>query len=306
MNTPESTLFNAVPVVSELNRVAGFDPLRFLKKTANGHELDLRYKKLWFRLKYPAGRTRLTPLRITDQLAIIEAKVFFDKDDADPASSYIATMTQENAPAGLYEQAEAKRKAEWEARQRAKEEAEQAAWENAVAMSDDEVMAASMKRVGDDSERLTRRNMKQCVTEYIQTLCLEDVAFARNVMHPRKNMVNCFRYINRRAFEFAKQEMEDNDVKPSAEGYGTDVPDGLCYQWAEDYFKDMNAKEDRGQEEKFVPKPYYGGRSSTTKKAEKKKAEKPAAKAEEKPADTPTEAAPLDEQISFDSLGVSA
>ena len=306
MNTPESTLFSAVPVVSELNRVAGFDPLRFLKKTANGHELDLRYKKLWFRLKYPAGRTRLTPLRITDQLAIIEAKVFFDKDDADPASSYIATMTQENAPAGLYEQAEAKRKAEWEARQRAKEEAEQAAWENAVAMSDDEVMAASMKRVGDDSERLTRRNMKQCVTEYIQTLCLEDVAFARNVMHPRKNMVNCFRYINRRAFEFAKQEMEDNDVKPSAEGYGTDVPDGLCYQWAEDYFKDMNAKEDRGQEEKFVPKPYYGGRSSTTKKAEKKKAEKPAAKAEEKPADTPTEAAPLDEQISFDSLGVSA
>ena len=306
MNTPESTLFNAVPVVSELNRVAGFDPLRFLKKTANGHELELRYKKLWFRLKYPAGRTRLTPLRITDQLAIIEAKVFFDKDDADPASSYIATMTQENAPAGLYEQDEAKRKAEWEARQRAKEEAEQAAWENAVAMSDDEVMAASMKRVGDDSERLTRRNMKQCVTEYIQTLCLEDVAFARNVMHPRKNMVNCFRYIKRRAFEFAKQEMEDNDVKPSAEGYGTDVPDGLCYQWAEDYFKDMNAKEDRGQEEKFVPKPYYGGRSSTTKKAEKKKAEKPAAKAEEKPADTPTEAAPLDEQISFDSLGVSA
>ena len=306
MNTPESTLFNAVPVVSELNRVAGFDPLRFLKKTANGHELDLRYKKLWFRLKYPAGRTRLTPLRITDQLAIIEAKVFFDKDDADPASSYIATMTQENAPAGLYEQAEAKRKAEWEARQRAKEEAEQAAWENAVAMSDDELLAASMKRVGDDSERLTRRNMKQCVTEYIQTLCLEDVAFARNVMHPRKNMVNCFRYINRRAFEFAKQEMEDNDVKPSAEGYGTDVPDGLCYQWAEDYFKDMNAKEDCGEEEKLVPKPYYGGRSSTAKKAEKKKAEKPAAKAEEKPADTPTEAAPLDEQISFDSLGVSA
>ena len=85
-----------------------------------------------------------------------------------------------------HEQAEAKRKAEWEAKQRAKEEAEQAAWENAVAMSDDEVMAASMKRVGDDSERLTRRNMKQCVTEYIQTLCLEDVAFARNVMHPAR------------------------------------------------------------------------------------------------------------------------
>ena len=227
-------------------------------------------------------------------------------DDPDPEAEKKA---EEDRKRQEHEQAEAKRKAEWEAeweaRQRAKEEAEQAAWENAVAMSDDEVMAASMKRVGDDSERLTRRNMKQCVTEYIQTLCLEDVAFARNVMHPRKNMVNCFRYIKRRAFEFAKQEMEDNDVKPSAEGYGTDVPDGLCYQWAEDYFKDMNAKEDRGQEEKFVPRPYYGGRSSTTKKTEKKKAEKPAAKKKEKAA-TATENEPLDDQLSFDSLGVSA
>ena len=133
-------------------------------------------------------------------------------DSPSPSNLKADKKAEEDRKRQEHEQAEAKRKAEWEARQRAKEEAEQAAWENAVAMSDDEVMAASMKRVGDDSERLTRRNMKQCVTEYIQTLCLEDVAFARNVMHPRKNMVNCFRYINRRAFEFAKQEMEDNDV----------------------------------------------------------------------------------------------
>lgn len=133
-------------------------------------------------------------------------------DSPSPSNLKADKKAEEDRKRQEHEQAEAKRKAEWEARQRAKEEAEQAAWENAVAMSDDEVMAASMKRVGDDSERLTRRNMKQCVTEYIQTLCLEDVAFARNVMHPRKNMVNCFRYIKRRAFEFAKQEMEDNDV----------------------------------------------------------------------------------------------
>lgn len=36
MNAPESTLFNAVPVVSELNRVAGFDPLKFLKRLPAG------------------------------------------------------------------------------------------------------------------------------------------------------------------------------------------------------------------------------------------------------------------------------
>ena len=65
MNAPESTLFNAVPVISELNRVAGFDPLKFLKKTARGHELELRYKKLWFLLKYHAGPTRLPPQNMT-------------------------------------------------------------------------------------------------------------------------------------------------------------------------------------------------------------------------------------------------
>ena len=58
-----------------------------------------------------------------------------------------------------HEEADAKRKAEWEQKQREKAEAEQAAWENAVAMGDDEVMMASMKRVGDDAERLTRRNI---------------------------------------------------------------------------------------------------------------------------------------------------
>ncbi len=83
-----------------------------------------------------------------------------------------------------HEEAEAKRKAEWEQKQREKAEAEQAAWENAVAMGDDEVMMASMKRVGDDAERLTRRNMKQCVTEHIQTKCLSEPEFARQVMHP--------------------------------------------------------------------------------------------------------------------------
>ena len=65
-----------------------------------------------------------------------------------------------------HEEAEAKRKAEWEAKKRAREEAEQAAWENAVAMDDNQLLQASVKRLGDDAERVTRRNMKQCVTEY--------------------------------------------------------------------------------------------------------------------------------------------
>ena len=174
-----------------------------------------------------------------------------------------------------HEEAEAKRKAEWEAKRQAKEEEILFAWENATALDDAALAAASSKRVGDDSERLTRRNMKQCVTEMIQIFCYEDLELARQVMHPRKNMVNCFRYITRKAKEFVMQEMKDNDIKPDREGYGSDVPDDLCYQWAKEYFFDMDAPEDKDpNEEQFVPKPYVGKTvSKPKKKAEKKKPE---------------------------------
>lgn len=173
-----------------------------------------------------------------------------------------------------HEEAEAKRKAEWEARKKAREEEELFAWESAVALEDDALVAASMKRLGDDAERLTRRNMKQCVTEYVQTLCLEDLDFARQAMHPRKTMIRCFRYINRKARDFVKQEMKDNDEKPVNGIYGCDVPDDLCYQWAKEYFWDMDAEEAKENEEKFVPKPYTGKAApKSKKKAEKKKPE---------------------------------
>lgn len=172
-----------------------------------------------------------------------------------------------------HEESEAKRRAEWEEKKRAREEAEQAAWEAAVAMDEDSLLQASVKRLGDDAERVTRRNMKQCVTEYVQTHCYEDPEFARQVMHPRKSMLRCFRYINRKARDFVKQEMENMGEKQTSDGYGCDVPDDLCYQWAVEYFSDMDAAEDKTDEDKeFVPKP-YNGRTPPKKKAEKKKPE---------------------------------
>ena len=187
-----------------------------------------------------------------------------------------------------HEEAEAKRKAEWEAKKQAKEEEILFAWEASIAMDDNALIAASMKRVGDDAERLTRRNMKQCVTEMIQSYCIEDLELAKQVMHPRKSMVNCFRYITRKAKEFVMQEMKDNDIKPDREGYGSDVPDDLCYQWAKEYFFDMDAPEDKDpNEEKFVPKPYT---SKSAPKSSKKKPEKkkPEPKKTEAPKTTPS------------------
>lgn len=104
MNANQSaTIYESVPVVSELNRVQGFDPLKFLRRTAKGEKvLDLKYKKLWFRLKYPNGRIKLSSLKITDQLAIIEARVYFDKNDAQPRSSFIAQREAKATPGGLY------------------------------------------------------------------------------------------------------------------------------------------------------------------------------------------------------------
>ena len=168
-----------------------------------------------------------------------------------------------------HEESEAKRKAEWEAKQQAKKAAEQEQLDKLAAMSDDEVMMASTRRIGADTERLTRRNMKECISEHIQTLCLEDPAFARKAMHPRKTMIHCIWYINRKAKEFVEQEMKDNDLKPENGIYGCDVPDDLCYQWAEDYFNDPNAEEDEEKDEKFVSKPYPG---SSSKAASKNKA----------------------------------
>ena len=187
-----------------------------------------------------------------------------------------------------HEAAEARRKAEWEARQQAKKEAEQAQLARLSSLSDEEVTAQAMKRVGADTERLTRRNMKECVSEYIQTLCLEDPDFSRLTMHPRKTMIHCFFYINRKAREFVEQEMKDNDIKPENGVYGSDVPDDLCYQWAEEYFRDPDAKEDQEKEEKFVPRAYNGKsnvKSKSTKTAGKKTAgkEKNGKKEEKKP-----------------------
>lgn len=166
-----------------------------------------------------------------------------------------------------HEAAEAKRKAEWEERQRAKKQAEEEAIQKLQDMSDEEAVSASIRRVRTDVERITRRNMKECVAEHIQELCRKDTSFARRIMHPHKSMASCFKYINRQAREYVRQEMENNDIKPDNGGYGCDVPDGTVYQWAEDYFNDTDAPEDRQKEETFVPRPYAGTTPKTGKPA---------------------------------------
>lgn len=203
-----------------------------------------------------------------------------------------AADTEETRKKAEFDAAEAKRKAEWETKQAQKKKREQQELDRLAAMSDDDVMQASMNRVLQDTERLTRRNMKLCVMEDVQTECLSDPAFARLVMNPKKKMLNCFHYINRKAREYLEQEMKDNDEKPMDGGFGGDVPDELCYQWAREYFRDADAKEDAEPEEKFVPKTYNGKTPKERKKEKPKKAtEKPVPKLAE------------EEQLTFGDFG---
>lgn len=107
----ESMLYTTNATVAALNHVSGFDPLKFLRRTTSrktGEDvmrLDLRYKKLWFRLACPTGRLKLNALRITEKMAIFEAKVYRDREDAEPLSSYVANCTLDTTPGGLYVEA---------------------------------------------------------------------------------------------------------------------------------------------------------------------------------------------------------
>ena len=180
-----------------------------------------------------------------------------------------------------HEEAEGKRKAEWERQQAEKRAAETAALAKIEQMSETELVKASMERMKKETERLTRRNLKECVSEYVQTLCLSDPAFARMVMHPRKSMAHCLQYINRKAREYLLAEMKDNGMEQRPDGiYGGDVPEDTCYGWAEEYYRDTNAKEDEVKEEAFVPKPYLNAAAKTKRqpKKEKPKAETKTAK----------------------------
>lgn len=105
-NTP--MMYQTNQAVAVLNKVPNFDPLRFLRKCVSPktHEevlkLDARYKRLWFRLAYPQGRLMVNALRITEQMAIFEAKVFLDRKDKDPVSTWTTPCKASTTPGGLY------------------------------------------------------------------------------------------------------------------------------------------------------------------------------------------------------------
>ena len=232
---------------------------------------------------------------VTSKELVAELVAKTEAEQEDPAAAEAEKRRR-------HEEAETKRKAEWERQQAEKRTAEQAALAKIEQMSETELVKASMERMKKETERLTRRNLKECVSEYVQTLCLSDPAFARMVMHPRKSMAHCLQYINRKAREYLLAEMKDNGMEQRPDGiYGGDVPEDTCYDWAEEYYRDANAKEDEVMKETFVPKAYM---SAAAKNKRQPKKEKPAAKPAPVIQMPKAEPAPKEEQVSmFDLMG---
>lgn len=84
-----AVVYNAESTAAGLNRVKGFDPLKYVRSTENGAVLDLPYQKLWFRLRHPNGKIRIFNKNLSEKIAAVEARVYFDRADSEPAANCI-------------------------------------------------------------------------------------------------------------------------------------------------------------------------------------------------------------------------
>ena len=86
-------LYDRSEAVAALNRVEGFNPMELARTlTKEGQEdqlyLDVKYRKLWFPLVHPLGKIVSSIRSFTENMAIVEARIYLDKCDAE--ENYIA------------------------------------------------------------------------------------------------------------------------------------------------------------------------------------------------------------------------
>ena len=81
----ETLLYDSVPAIAGLNRVDGFEPRTMMRELGDSQNktlyLDVLFRKLWFRLKNPNGRISKRIIKLTDQVAVVEARIYLDKGD---------------------------------------------------------------------------------------------------------------------------------------------------------------------------------------------------------------------------------
>lgn len=88
MTANTAYMYDEVEEIRNLNKVEGFDPRRYMRVIqqegqTGKYYLDVAFRKLWFRLKYPEGKIVKKILKLTDQVAIVEARVYLNRNDAE-------------------------------------------------------------------------------------------------------------------------------------------------------------------------------------------------------------------------------
>lgn len=86
MTMNNTCMYDEVDEIRNLNKVEGFDPRRYMRLIQNEGQaakyyLDVAYRKLWFRLRYPEGKIVKKILKLTEQVAIVEARVYLNRND---------------------------------------------------------------------------------------------------------------------------------------------------------------------------------------------------------------------------------
>lgn len=94
-------------ILWDLNRLRGFDFMKFTqtKDIGEGKKdlfMSLEGQKTWFRLACPNGGLVLNALRVTDAMAIFEARVFADANDRSPLASFTATKKADKVAGDAY------------------------------------------------------------------------------------------------------------------------------------------------------------------------------------------------------------
>lgn len=84
----KSILYDKSEAVAALNRVEGFNPVELARRLEKeGQEdqlyLDVKYRKLWFRLVYPMGKIISIVRSFSENAALVEARIYLDKCDAE-------------------------------------------------------------------------------------------------------------------------------------------------------------------------------------------------------------------------------
>lgn len=106
MNNKENAAVESTAQTRTLTKKVNFDPMQFAREVVTeagkALTLDLKHKKAWFRLACPKGGVVLNPLRVTDQMAIFEARLFADTDDRNPLASFTAIRKADKSTGGQY------------------------------------------------------------------------------------------------------------------------------------------------------------------------------------------------------------